>query len=73
MRCFKGARIPIWFGRHQFIIPQGHFWEADSSGHTSELHALGLRHRVFKPEGVLFKLASLTKVGAAQSMHSRVP
>lgn len=28
---------------------------------TSELQTLDLRFRVFKPEGVLFKLASLTK------------
>jgi len=39
-----------------------------TASRTSELHALDLRYRVFRPEGVLFKLASLTKkrqVGAA--------
>ena len=32
-----------------------------TASRTSELQALDLRYRVFKPEGVLFKLASLTK------------
>ena len=32
-----------------------------AASRTSELQALDLRFRVFKPEGVLFKLASLTK------------
>ena len=39
-----------------------------TASRTSELHALDLWYRVFKPEGVLFKLASLTKkrqVGAS--------
>ena len=32
-----------------------------AASHTSKLHALDLRFRVFKPEGALFKLSSLTK------------
>jgi len=32
-----------------------------SASHTSELHTLDLRFRRYKPEGILFKLPSLTK------------
>ena len=32
-----------------------------AASRTSELHALDLKFRVFKPEGVLFKLSTLTK------------
>jgi len=40
----------------------------DGFGGNSELHALNLNYWVYRPEGVLFKLATLTKkrqVGAS--------
>ena len=42
-------------------ILSGNLMALVTASYTSELQALDLRHRVFKPEGVLFKLASLTK------------